>query len=320
MSKQYYFISDLHIGGDEALGVCDFENELIQFLEDISTRSEHSELIIIGDAFGLWEFTQVEGKEKLEKLFGQFPKIFEAFRNAGEKIKITLLPGNHDYEIACFPEFIDLFKNYNINVEQTPAITRMIGSKLLWIEHGNQYDDANRMPDFGNPHALPIGYFITKNTVGKAGALSEKGRHNWLKDIQSVFPTELIPDWMISNYFWREMSPVLRWMFLPFLLLSGLTLFVLAGSVLEYFHITDDNIFLNNRILNSLGIVGSLLQIILTINVIAFILFIALSIPFGLILRDLKKSLKRFGIKLDPAELTGEKEELYINVARDKFF
>ena len=319
MPKEFYFISDLHIGGDEALGVCDFENELIQFLRDIQAQSKNAELIIIGDAFGLWEFTQVVGKEKVETLFAQFPKIFNAFRSAGEQIKITILPGNHDYEIACYTEFVDLFNEYNICVEQTPAINRKIGNKSIWIEHGNQYDEVNRMPDFGNPYALPLGYFITKSTVAKAGMLSRKGRHNWLKDIQSVYPTELIPDWLLSNYFYKEMSPVLRWMLLPFLLLSGLTLFVLGGAALEFFNITDDNIFLNNRIFDSLGIVGSLLEIILIINAIALLVFLALAIPFGFVIRDLKRTLKRFDIELDPAELTGEKEDLYINAAQKVF-
>jgi len=319
MPKEYYFISDLHIGGDEALGECDFENELIQFLKEIQTQSKNAELIIIGDAFGLWEFTQVVGKEKVETLFAQFPKIFNAFRVAGENIKITILPGNHDYEIACYTEFVDLFKDYNICVEQTPAITRQIANKTLWIEHGNQYDEVNHMPDYGNPYALPIGYFITKNTVAKAGMLSRKGRHNWLKDIQSVYPTELIPDWLLSNYFYKEMSPVLRWMLLPFLLLSGLTFFVLGGAALEFFKITNDNIFLNNRLFDSLGIVGSLLEIILIINAIALLVFLALAIPFGFVIRDLKRTLKRFDIELDPAELTGEKEDLYINAAQKIF-
>ncbi|MCK4823733.1 metallophosphoesterase [bacterium] len=319
MSTTYYFISDLHIGGDEALGVCDFEVELIDFMDEIAQREEDAEIIIIGDAFGLWEFTQVEGVEKLHKLIDQFPRIFETFRRVGEKVKITVLPGNHDYEIACYPEFIDIFKTYNISLEQTPAITREIGGKRLWIEHGNQHDAANRMPDFGNPHAMPIGYFITSNMVGTAGQLSGRGRQNWLKDIQSVYPTELVPDWVMSNYFYREMSPLLRWMLLPFLLLSGLTFFVLGGSALEYFNITDSNIFLDNLIFDSLGIVGSLFQIILTINAIALLIFLVVSIPLGFVLRDLKRTLKRFGIELDPAELTGEKEHLYLGAARDVF-
>ena len=204
-------------------------------------------------------------------------------------------------------------------MEQVPSITRKIGQKLLWIEHGNQYDEANRMPDFGNPHAMPVGYFITKNTVGKAGILSEKGRQNWMKNIQSVYPTELIPDWMMSNYFYHEMSPLLRWLLLPFLLLSGLTLFVLGGSALEYFELTNTNIFLDNRLFNSLGIVGSLFQYILMINAILLLTTLVLAVPIGLIFRDLKRTLIRFGIELDPASLTGEKEEQYLNAAQNVF-
>lgn len=37
-----------------------------------------------------------------------------------------------------------------------------------------------------------------------------RGRDNWLRDIQSVTPLEEIPRWVISNYFYREMSPWLR--------------------------------------------------------------------------------------------------------------
>ena len=156
--RTYYFISDLHIGGDEALGVCDFENELIDFLGELAAkRDEDVELVIIGDAFGLWELTRVEGKDKLDTLIGQFPRIFEAFRETGQKICITLLPGNHDYELACYPEFVDVLGGYNIHLEQSESITRDLHEGRLWIEHGNQRDVANRMPDYGNPHAQPIG-------------------------------------------------------------------------------------------------------------------------------------------------------------------
>ena len=40
MPMTYYFISDLHIGGDEALGVCDYEAELIEFLEKLAAQQE----------------------------------------------------------------------------------------------------------------------------------------------------------------------------------------------------------------------------------------------------------------------------------------
>ncbi len=319
MSTTYYFISDLHIGGDEALGVCDYEEELIEFLEKLASQQEDAELLIIGDIFGMWEFTDIEGPEKLKKLMEQFPRIFEAFRDTGTAVKLTMLPGNHDYEIACYPEFVEMLKPYNIHLERTPSITREINGKRIWIEHGNQYDAFNYMPDFGNPYAQPFGYFITSGVVSTAGKHSRFGRYNWLKDIQSVYPTEQVPYWVMSNYFYHEMSPLLRWLLLPFLLLSGLTTFVLVGAALEWLDITQTNYFLNNRLFAHLGILGSLVQIILTVNAAVFAVCAALSLPLYLIWRDIRATLKRFRIVLDPSEMSSEKEQKYLEAAKSVF-
>jgi UDP-2,3-diacylglucosamine pyrophosphatase LpxH len=315
----YYFISDLHIGGDEALGVCDYEKELIEFLKGLAAQQEDAELLIIGDIFGMWEFTDIEGPEKLRTLIRQFPNIFEAFRTIGGTVKITMLPGNHDYEIACYPEFVDMLAPYNINLERTPSITREINGKRIWIEHGNQHDAFNHMPDFGNPYAQPVGYFITSGMVSTAGKYSKYGRYNWLKDIQSVYPTEQVPYWVLSNYFYHEMSPLLRWLLLPFLLLSGLTTFVLVGAALEWLGITSTNYFLNNRLLTDMGILGNLVQLILTVNAVVFVLLAALSVPLYFIWRDVRATLQRFQIVLDPADLTDEKENEYLDAARAVF-
>ena len=278
-----------------------------------------SNCLSLGDAFGLWEFTQIEGREKIDALIKQFPRIFDTFKRVGESVTITLLPGNHDYELACFPEFVDRLKQYNVNLEQTVSLTRDLGAHRIWVEHGNQYDEANRMPDFGNPHSQPIGYFITGNFVGAAGQASERGRYNWLKDIQSVYPTEDIPHWVFSNYIYREMSPLIRWVLLPFLLLFGLTTFVLIASGLEALGVLETNIFLDNRLLEKLGVFGSVLQMILTINAVLLATFLVLALPGWMILRDLKRTTRRFGLPLDPAELTGEKEDQYLDAAKQVF-
>jgi UDP-2,3-diacylglucosamine pyrophosphatase LpxH len=319
MSMTYYFISDLHIGGDEALGVCDSEAELIGFLETLATQQEEAELFIIGDIFGLWEFTDIEGPAKLNKLMDQFPRIFEALRHAGETVRITMLPGNHDYEIACYPEFVERLKPYNIHLEQKPAIIREMNGKKIWIEHGNQYDAFNHMPDFGNPYAQPVGYFITSSVVSTAGKHSKFGKYNWLKDIQSVYPSEQIPYWVLSNYFYHEMSPYLRWLILPFLLLSGFEIFVLIGAALEWLGKTQTNIFLNNQLFTALGIVGNLVQMILIVNTILFVNFVVLAVPLYLIWRDFKATLQRFRIVLNPAELSSEKEQQYLDAAGRAF-
>jgi predicted phosphodiesterase len=234
-------------------------------------------------------------------------------------IKITMLPGNHDYEIACYPEFVEMLQAYNIHLERTPSTTREINGKRIWIEHGNQYDAYNHMPDFGNPYAQPVGYFITSSMVSAAGKHSQFGRYNWLKDIQSVYPTEEVPYWVLSNYFYHEMSPLLRWLFLPFLLLSGLTTFVLAGGVLEWLHITSTNYFLNNRLLADLGFLGNLVQLILTVNAAIWVVMAALAVPLYFIWRDIRATLKRFRIVTEPADLVQEKDREYLEAAQAVF-
>ncbi len=319
MAKEYYFISDLHIGGDEALGVCDYESELVGFLKDLSTKGDQIQLIIVGDIFGMWEFTDIKGVDKLNALIDQFPNIFEAFRQAGSRITITMLPGNHDYEIACYPEYVEIFKQYNIRIEQQPSTVRELAGKRIWIEHGNQYDEYNQMPDFGNPHALPVGYFVTSAMVSGAGKHSQYGRYNWLKDIQSVYPTEDIPYWMMSNYFYHEMSPWLRWVILPFLGLWELSLLVLAGGALEWFGVTETNIFLNNTLFASLGYLGNLVQIVIILNTIIFLVLAVLLVPILFIIRDVKKTLKRFRVITHPQDLNLDKEKNYLDAAQAVF-
>jgi len=91
----YYFISDLHIGGDEWLRDVQFESELVGFLERLETTDEDAELIINGDTFGLWEFTEFEGVEKFDVLLERYPELFEQLRATGENIQITIIPGKY---------------------------------------------------------------------------------------------------------------------------------------------------------------------------------------------------------------------------------
>ena len=226
---------------------------------------------------------------------------------------------SHDYEIACYPQFVEIFKQYNIRIEQQPSTVRELAGKRLWIEHGNQYDDFNQMPDFGNPYALPVGYFITSAMVSGAGKHSQYGRYNWLKDIQSVYPTEDIPYWMISNYFYREMSAWLRWLILPFLALWELSILVLVGGALEWLGITQTNIFLNNGLFASLGYLGNLVQIVIIINTIIFLVLAVLFVPIGFIIRDLRKTLKRFRVITRPQDLNIGKEQSYLDAAQAVF-
>ena len=112
----YYVVSDLHIGGDDQLGEVDFLEELLAFLERLETTDEDAELIVNGDAFGLWEFTEVERLAKFDALTERYPELFEQLRATGASIPITMLPGNHDHELAAYDEYVERLAAYNVDL------------------------------------------------------------------------------------------------------------------------------------------------------------------------------------------------------------
>src|SRR5215211_4724364 len=315
MPREYFFISDMHIGGDGALRNCDFEDELIEYLKSLE-HEQDAELIINGDAFGLWEFTALEGAGKLEALIEQQSKLFEQLKKTGSKIPITLMPGNHDYELACYPEFIDRLKEYNLNLVPEVSMTREVAGRKIWIEHGQQHDERNHMPDFGNPYAQPVGYFITTSIVGTAGRYSELGRGNWVKDVQAVMPITEIPTWTISNYFYREMGPLLRWILLPFLLLLA------VGAVVVISWLLEASGLLQVNPIQDLEVPRQVVREVLRLEgILALLLVLALipaAIPLGILFRDMRRTLGRYHILMPktPAQIG---DGPYLEAARQVF-
>jgi len=315
-TQKYYLVSDLHMGGDGALQHCDYTAEFIAFLKQLEKEGSDTELLIVGDTFGFWELTLVQGIAKLDHIIAAHQAIFEQLRATGARVKVTMMVGNHDYELGCNANFAAKLQAYNIHLDKSLAVIRTVGDKKIWIEHGQQHDEFNAFPDYGNPHALPVGYFITESFVSGASRHSDFGRGNWLKDIRSV-GTMQIPDWILSNYFYREMSAVLRWVLLPFLLLAGVTVVAIAGELLRVLGIFDYNILFHNPLMSRLGIIDNVLQVVITINSMFLVLF---GVPALLLQRDLLRTLNRFRL------LTGrgitpnlDCEESYLKAAQEVF-
>jgi len=318
MADVYYLISDLHIGGDEQLEQVDFLDELLGLLRDLETTDEDAELIINGDAFGLWEFTQVEGPEKFDALLDRYPELFEQLRATGERTPITLIPGNHDYELAAHDEYVDRLAEYNVTLKQEISVERPVGEHVLHVEHGMQEDPNNRIPDFGNPYANPPGYFVNRQITSRAGRLSGRGKYNWLKDIQAVTPMTQIPDWLISNYFYREMSAWLRFVVVPFLLLFNAALWYVGIVALDALGVWSLPMNLVQGVLGFFGPVGRLVDLVLAANLVLIVLLLVVAVPLYVFARDVRKTLRRFGL----VRAAGEDEdpvEKYLDRAREVF-
>lgn len=295
---EYCFISDLHIGGEGEASICDFEPELINLLISLEKHPNPFELIIVGDAFGLWEMSSKNPLNKLDLIINEHQKLFAQFKKSGKKYPITLIPGNHDYELACYLEFVAKLAKYNIILVQKASITRPVGTKKIWIEHGSQYDHFNYSPDFGNPHANPIGYWISSRVISVTSKRAEKGKYKWLKDIMSVYPEDMIPHWFFSNYFYKEMGNWVKLIFFTFIILLAFTSITFFGRFLAFIGITQ-NIVPNSTWTNNieiLEIIGSGLDFLSLVTSLYIIAFIAVSIPVILIFMDIKETFKRYGL------------------------
>ncbi len=315
--RVYYVISDLHIGGDEQLEEIPFLDELLAFLERLEKTDEDAELVINGDAFGLWEFTGLDGVEKFDALVESYPKLFEQFRATGETIDITLLPGNHDYELAAYEEFVDLFAEYNVTLEQDPDISRPIDGKSIHFEHGHQRDPNNHIEDWGNPYVTPIGYYYTTQVISRAGQLSDRGKFNWLKDVQAVTPTERMPVWLLSKYFYREMNPLLRHSLLPFLLLFNISALLAILVGLDFVGIWAAPVDQVQSFFQLFGLAGTAAWIFLGANVAIAGLLLLVGIPLYFLRRDVRKTVNRFGVF--ETALTVDAATPYEDAAREIF-
>jgi hypothetical protein len=200
---------------------------------------------------------------------------------------------------------------------QATSMRRPIGDREIHFEHGHQRDDNNRIEDWENPHATPLGYYFNTLVTSRAGRLSDRGRYNWLKDIQAVTPTERIPVWLLSKYFYREMTPLLRYALVPFLLLFNLSavLAVLVG--LDLVGVWSIPVGSAAVFLGRFGTAGTAVWVLLAVNVTAAGLLVLVGIPLYLLRRDVRKTIDRFGVF--ETALTVDSEAPYEAAAREVF-
>src|SRR6185295_4211322 len=129
----------------------------IEFLKGLEKEGPDTEFLIVGDTFGFWELTLVRGVERLAHIIGAHQAIFDQLKATGARIQVTMMVGNHDYDLACDPAFAGKLLAYNIHLDTSLTLIRAVGDKKIWIEHGQQRDDFNAFPAYGNPYALPVG-------------------------------------------------------------------------------------------------------------------------------------------------------------------
>jgi UDP-2,3-diacylglucosamine pyrophosphatase LpxH len=170
------FISDLHMNVDANYSwLVHHADNLAQFLNEVNTRDDVAELVILGDLLDDW-VTPVKTSPQ------SFSDVLAASNNAGivaalqavcnnPNIKVTYVVGNHDmlsFEDANKAVIADIFPGMNI-ISESPGLGAYTKDDVIWAEHGHRYCLFNAPDIWSHPGShLPMGYFISRLAASKA--------------------------------------------------------------------------------------------------------------------------------------------------------
>ncbi|MCD9186120.1 MAG: metallophosphoesterase [Pyrinomonadaceae bacterium] len=177
-------ISDLHLAAERNCGLFRADSELAEFLTWVYSEAKDSFLVLNGDIFDFLvgenggEITSLkESSQKAIKIIENHPEVFDALAKItnSNRHQLFILGGNHDPEVAL-PEVQAVFEdrlrlnNFSPNIRwlvSGNALTVSVGKKCILIEHGDLFDDWNRI-DYGK----------LQNSINYSSRLIENDSYN----------------------------------------------------------------------------------------------------------------------------------------------
>ena len=92
------------------------------------------------------------------------------------------------------------------------------GELTVYAEHGNEEDSQNAIVDYGHPLIIPMGTHVVTQLVNRIeplGRFAGPDDATTLSDIDNIYPLEMVPWWLFSNYFYRQARRFMRYVLLP---------------------------------------------------------------------------------------------------------
>src|ERR687890_667766 len=190
------FVSDSHIGGDRGCDGFESPGELEALFVELAGREGPVELILAGDFF---DFLQIgEGADggnraslRIER--PEYRALFatlKRFREAADK-RVIYLPGNHDAESFWNKEIqetlrerglVDEFAYYYLASVETGG-----GRRVVYCEHGNQFDPENSVGDYHDPLDTPLGHHVVMDGTRRIAPYGEISPGLDLSEIKMVY-------------------------------------------------------------------------------------------------------------------------------------
>jgi UDP-2,3-diacylglucosamine pyrophosphatase LpxH len=219
------FVSDSHIGGDSGCDGFESPEELEALFVELTGLEGPVELILAGDFFDFLQIGKVKDGENRASLTLERPEyrdLFAAlkrFREAAGK-RVIYLPGNHDAESFWNVEIqetlrerglVDEFSYYYLASVQTGT------GRVIYCEHGNQFDPENNVEDYHDPLDTPLGHHVVMDGTRRIAPYGEISPGLDLSEIKMVYPLVAIPAWVASRYFYNLAGKVVSYLLMPLL-------------------------------------------------------------------------------------------------------
>ncbi len=221
------FVSDSHIGGDPGCDGFESPEDLEALFEELAGYEGPVELILAGDFFDFLQISNVpEGTDRAAVTIArpEYAGLFAAlkrFRSAAQK-RVVYLPGNHDAEMWWNPRIQETLQQQGLVDEfalSYVASFEVAGERrIVYCEHGNQFDLANTVEDYRDPLDTPLGHHVVMDFTRRIAPFGEVARGLDLSEIKNVYPLVAIPRWITSRYFYNFLGTVTAYLLLPLLL------------------------------------------------------------------------------------------------------
>jgi UDP-2,3-diacylglucosamine pyrophosphatase LpxH len=215
------FLSDTHIGGDPGHDIFETPRELTELLEELSAHGGPVELVLSGDFFDFLEIGDVPNGENRASVTISRPEyrnLFNALRDFGAGQRVIYLPGNHDAEVWWNPAVQKTLREERLVDEfalSYAARFESVAERVIYCEHGNQFDPANIITDYEDPLDTPFGDHIVTDLTRGLVAAGRITRSLDLRDLNKVFPLVTIPEWVVGRFFYDLLGRVVTYLLLP---------------------------------------------------------------------------------------------------------
>jgi UDP-2,3-diacylglucosamine pyrophosphatase LpxH len=258
------FVSDVHIGGADGSDIFESPGELEALIRDAGRHAGPVELVLAGDFLDLLRLGDPDHRgEAADHVAAtlhrpEYRDLFATLRAfaAEPGHRVTYLPGNHDAEMWSNPGvrralaeagLVDRFAlSYAAAFASTPE-------RLVYCEHGNQFDPANALVDYDNPLDTPLGSHIVTDMVRPIGSGLPITERIDLRNVSFVFPLMAIPEWIAGRIFYQILSRLLRW------LVVGVVVAVVVAALAAAVWGVDDTLGAGGTVLAEAAIAAAVL-------------------------------------------------------------